>query len=77
MYEGVLLNQWQREDDPQTEDQLLGRIAYYKARLADIQKAPKHSRHREGWEAVAARLEESQHQLARLRSRRTRFARRL
>jgi hypothetical protein len=71
-----IMSQWHGQTDPQAvEDQLLSRIAYYKARLADIQKAPKNSRHREGWEAVASRLEESQYLLAHLRSRRSRSVR--
>lgn len=74
----VGISQWHAENNPQAvEDQLLSQIAYYKARLADIQKAPKNSRHREGWETVTSRLEESQYLLARLRSRRNRTMRRL
>lgn len=53
-----------------TEDQLLNEIAYYRARLADIEKAPEQSRHREGLERVSSRLKECQHQLAALRSKR-------
>lgn len=65
----VHMGQCHGQIDPQAvEDQLLSQIAYYKARLADIQKAPRNSRHREGWETVTSRLEESQHRLARLRN---------
>jgi hypothetical protein len=50
------------------EEHLLREIAYYKARLADIEKAPRHSRHREGWGLTANRLQECRTKLAKLRS---------
>lgn len=49
------------------EEQLLRQIAYYKARLADIQKAPENSRHREGLATTEYRLEECRQRLAQLR----------
>lgn len=54
-----------------TETQLLEEIAYYKARLADMRKAPETSRHRDGLQRVAERLKNSETMLARLRDRRT------
>lgn len=53
-----------------TEEELLRNIAYYKARLVDIQNAPPHSRHREGWADTRERLEQCQRRLAELRRRR-------
>jgi len=52
-----------------TEDHLRREIAYCKARLADIQNAPPHSRHREGLMHAANRLRECEHRLTRLRAR--------
>lgn len=72
----VDMGRWHSGGVSQTlEEQLRSQIAYYKARLADIQKAPSNSRHREGWDAVATRLAESQYLLARLHSRRERTLR--
>ena len=50
------------------EEQLIEEIAYYKARLADIRKAPATSRHRERLEHVADRLSHREMMLAQLRN---------
>jgi hypothetical protein len=50
-----------------TEEQLLGEIAYYKARLADIRRAPPASRHREVLHEVSDNLQRREEMLERLR----------
>ena len=49
--------------DPVTEEELHQRIAFYKARLADIQKAPEGSPHRRGWDEATRRLQECRRKL--------------
>lgn len=51
-----------------TEEQLRSEIAYYKARLADIRRAPATSRHRDRLEHVADRLRQRELMLAQIRS---------
>jgi hypothetical protein len=55
-----------------SEEQLIEEIAYYKARLADIRKAPATSRHRERLEHVADRLHQREMMLAQMRTHRPR-----
>lgn len=50
------------------EEQLRGEIAYYKARLADIRRAPATSRHRDSLDHVADRLHQRELLLAQIRS---------
>lgn len=49
------------------EEPILGEIAYCKARLADIRKAPESSRHREALGQVIERLRRNELLLAHLR----------
>jgi len=53
-----------------TEEELHQRIAFYKARLMDIQKAPEGSPHRRGQQEVSRRLQESRRSLSALQARR-------
>lgn len=55
-----------------SEEQLLEEIAYYKARLADIHKAPATSRHCERLEHVAENLRQREMMLAQMRTHRPR-----
>ena len=59
----------QLSDEP-TEEELHQRIAFYKARLMDIQKAPEGSPHRRGWREVSRRLQECRRRLSALQARR-------
>ncbi len=52
------------------EEHILGEIAYCKARLADISKAPEASRHREALSQVTERLRRNERLLAQLRNHR-------
>lgn len=52
-----------------TEEELREQVAYYKARLMDIEKAPPHSRHRDGWAETRRRLHQCQRQLKALQHR--------
>lgn len=51
-----------------SEEHILGEIAYCKARIADIRRAPETSRHREALSQVTERLRRSELLLAQLRS---------
>jgi len=55
-----------------SEEQLVEEIAYYKARLADIRKAPANSRHCERLEHVSDCLRQKEILLAQIRSHRPR-----
>lgn len=56
-----------------SEDRLLREIAYCKAQLIDIGKAPDGSRHKQGLSRARRHLEECQHLLAQVRRKRSGF----